>query len=235
VAQLDLRCLRLGHRLQLGHQVGATWPDWRAAASNRSGAESRALRSGCRCAGARASTSARCAQPVSPQPRSLSSRRCHPDWRDSRVTKRERSARHGNTRPKGTERLLAALSRPSPPKFRRRCPTDRPGYDRQHHATIAMQRIHASRALTGVVGPVLFMIVVTIASLVRADYSQIRDPISDLGNGPHAWLQNTNFAVFGCDDARLRRGVLPRHAVDQPSECDRVRSVARLVGNGGSL
>jgi hypothetical membrane protein len=66
-------------------------------------------------------------------------------------------------------------------------------------------------ALTGVIAPILFMIVVTIASSVRPDYSQIRDPISDLGNGPRAWIQNANFALFGalmfCFAIAFRRGM----------------------------
>jgi hypothetical membrane protein len=52
-------------------------------------------------------------------------------------------------------------------------------------------------AKAGVIAPILFMVVVTITSLTRPGYSQIRDPISDLGNGPRAWIQNVNFAVFG--------------------------------------
>jgi hypothetical membrane protein len=51
--------------------------------------------------------------------------------------------------------------------------------------------------MTGVIAPILFMLIVTIASLLRPGYSQIRDPISDLGNGPRAWIQNTNFALCG--------------------------------------
>jgi Protein of unknown function (DUF998) len=52
-------------------------------------------------------------------------------------------------------------------------------------------------AMTGVIGPILFMILVTIASVIRPEYSQVRDAISDLGNGPRAWIQNANFAVLG--------------------------------------
>jgi hypothetical membrane protein len=75
-------------------------------------------------------------------------------------------------------------------------------------------------ALVGVIAPILFMLVVTIASVTRADYSQIRDPISDLGNGPRAWLQNANFALFGvllfCFAFAFQRGmqsILGRRAV----------------------
>ena len=74
--------------------------------------------------------------------------------------------------------------------------------------------------MAGVIAPILFMVVVTIASLARAGYSQIRDPISDLGNGPRAWMQNANFALFGvlmlCFALAFRRGmgsIIGRRAV----------------------
>jgi hypothetical membrane protein len=75
-------------------------------------------------------------------------------------------------------------------------------------------------ALAGVIAPILFMCVVTLASVLRTDYSQIRDPISDLGNGPRAWIQNANFALFGvllvCFAFAFQRGmrsVLGRRAL----------------------
>jgi hypothetical membrane protein len=51
--------------------------------------------------------------------------------------------------------------------------------------------------LTGVVGPVLFVAVFTIAGLLRPGYSAIREVVSDLGRGPNAWIQNANFVIFG--------------------------------------
>jgi hypothetical membrane protein len=66
-------------------------------------------------------------------------------------------------------------------------------------------------AVVGVIAPILFIVVVTIASTLRPGYSQIEHPISDLGNGPGAWLQNLNFAVFGslllCFAAAFQRGM----------------------------
>jgi hypothetical membrane protein len=66
-------------------------------------------------------------------------------------------------------------------------------------------------AVVGVFAPILFMTVVTIASMLRPGYSQIEHPISDLGNGPRSWIQNLNFTVFGllllCFAAAFRRGM----------------------------
>ena len=53
-------------------------------------------------------------------------------------------------------------------------------------------------ALAGVVGPLLF----TLAFLVqeafrRDDFSPIAEPVSALEAGPHGWIQQVNFVVFG--------------------------------------
>jgi hypothetical protein len=50
-------------------------------------------------------------------------------------------------------------------------------------------------ALAGVVGPILFIALFTLAGLLRPGYSAIRDAISDLGIGPNAWIQNANFTL----------------------------------------
>lgn len=52
-------------------------------------------------------------------------------------------------------------------------------------------------ALAGVVGPILFVVVFTLAGFLRPGYSPVRQAVSDLGIGRNAWLQNTNFFVFG--------------------------------------
>ena len=52
-------------------------------------------------------------------------------------------------------------------------------------------------ALAGVIGPILFELMFTIAGLLRPGYSPIRQAVSDLGVGPNAWIQNANFVVFG--------------------------------------
>jgi len=52
-------------------------------------------------------------------------------------------------------------------------------------------------ALCGIAAPILFIILVIIASLLRSGYSQIYNFISDLGVGPYAIIQNANFVIFG--------------------------------------
>jgi hypothetical membrane protein len=51
--------------------------------------------------------------------------------------------------------------------------------------------------LAGVVGPLLFVLVFTLAGFLRPRYSPLRQAVSDLGVGPSAWLANANFVVFG--------------------------------------
>jgi hypothetical membrane protein len=46
--------------------------------------------------------------------------------------------------------------------------------------------------LAGVVGPILFIVVYTLAGFLRPGYSPVHQAISDLGVGPNAWL------VDGC-------------------------------------
>jgi hypothetical membrane protein len=52
-------------------------------------------------------------------------------------------------------------------------------------------------AFAGVLAPVLFTIGFTVAGFLKPDHSPVRDVISDLGVGPYAWIQNTNFSVTG--------------------------------------
>src|SRR5579859_7705402 len=51
--------------------------------------------------------------------------------------------------------------------------------------------------LAGIAGPILFVLVFTIDGFLRPGYSPIDQMISDLGLGPNAWIQNSNFVVFG--------------------------------------
>lgn len=46
-------------------------------------------------------------------------------------------------------------------------------------------------------GPILFVVVFTLAGFLRPGYSPVRQAVSDLGIGRDAWLQNTNSIVFG--------------------------------------
>jgi hypothetical membrane protein len=52
-------------------------------------------------------------------------------------------------------------------------------------------------ALGGVLGPVQFILLFTIAGLLRPDYSPIHQAISDLGVGDNAWLLNGSCVVNG--------------------------------------
>ena len=52
-------------------------------------------------------------------------------------------------------------------------------------------------ALAGVVGPLLFVGVFTIAGFLRSGYSPLHQAISDLGVGPNAWLLNASLIING--------------------------------------
>lgn len=67
-------------------------------------------------------------------------------------------------------------------------------------------------ALCGIVAPILFLLLVIVASLIRPGYSQTFNFISDLGVGPYALIQNINFVIFGLLSMGLAfglRGGLP--------------------------
>jgi hypothetical membrane protein len=49
----------------------------------------------------------------------------------------------------------------------------------------------------GIVGPILFIAVFTVAGWLRPRYSATAEAVSDLGVGEAAWIQNANFFVFG--------------------------------------
>lgn len=52
--------------------------------------------------------------------------------------------------------------------------------------------------LAGIVGPPLFVLVFTIDGLLTPDYSPLSQSVSSLGaDGPNAWIQDSNFVVFG--------------------------------------
>ena len=52
-------------------------------------------------------------------------------------------------------------------------------------------------ATAGIVGPILFVMVVIVQSLLHPDYSQLELPISALAAWPGGWVQSVNFFVFG--------------------------------------
>jgi len=52
--------------------------------------------------------------------------------------------------------------------------------------------------LAGVAGPILFVLLFTLAGALSPGYSPLRQPISDLGAvGPARWIQNINFVLSG--------------------------------------
>jgi len=52
-------------------------------------------------------------------------------------------------------------------------------------------------ALCGIIGPIIFWVMVIVESILRPGYSQYYNFVSDLGVGHLAILQNINFVVFG--------------------------------------
>lgn len=66
-------------------------------------------------------------------------------------------------------------------------------------------------AYCGIMAPLLFTVLVVVASLLRPGYSQSYNFISDLGVGPYAFIQNLNFIIFGflslCLGLGLREGL----------------------------
>jgi hypothetical membrane protein len=52
-------------------------------------------------------------------------------------------------------------------------------------------------ATAGIVGPILFVMVVIVQSLLHPDYGQLELPISALAAWPGGWVQSANFVVFG--------------------------------------
>jgi hypothetical membrane protein len=66
------------------------------------------------------------------------------------------------------------------------------------------QRLYA---YCGIVAPILFTILVLVASLLRPGYSQTYNFVSDLGVGPYAFIQNLNFIIFGLLSMGLALGL----------------------------
>ena len=62
-------------------------------------------------------------------------------------------------------------------------------------------------AFCGITAPILFMLLVIMASLLRLGYSQTYNFISDLGVGPYALIQNINFVIFGLLSIALSFGL----------------------------
>jgi hypothetical membrane protein len=71
--------------------------------------------------------------------------------------------------------------------------------------------MQVTSALAGILGPIVFLVVLTLAGLVRPGYDPVTRYASDLAVGETSWLQTANFIVFGClvilFAAGLRRGL----------------------------
>ena len=52
-------------------------------------------------------------------------------------------------------------------------------------------------AVTGIVAPIWFIVLVTVSGLLQPDYSHVAMPISVLAAGRAGWLQNLNFFISG--------------------------------------
>jgi hypothetical membrane protein len=55
----------------------------------------------------------------------------------------------------------------------------------------------AGLAAAGIAGPIIFVLIVIVQSLLHPDYSQVKLPISALAAWPGGWLQSVNFVIFG--------------------------------------
>jgi hypothetical membrane protein len=52
-------------------------------------------------------------------------------------------------------------------------------------------------AAAGIAGPLIFVLVAVVQSLLRSDHSLVALPISALAVGPSGWVQNVNFVISG--------------------------------------
>ncbi len=59
------------------------------------------------------------------------------------------------------------------------------------------QGLTGSLGLFGVAGPAIFVIAFIVAGVLRARYSWIHQPVSDLGVGEDAWMVNGSLIVMG--------------------------------------
>src|SRR5215203_2702036 len=55
----------------------------------------------------------------------------------------------------------------------------------------------AALAAAGIAGPLIFVMVAVVHSLLRSDHSLVALPISALAVGPSGWVQDVNFVICG--------------------------------------
>ncbi len=81
----------------------------------------------------------------------------------------------------------------------------------ENRTQIQMRNRQRFFAICGIIAPILFTLLVIVVSLLRPDYSQISNFVSDLGVGHYAIIQNINFIIFGflsiCLALGLRSGL----------------------------
>lgn len=63
--------------------------------------------------------------------------------------------------------------------------------------SVRSHKLTALLAAGGAIGPLVYLVSIEVAALLRPDYSSIRRAVSDLGVGPHAWLVN-GAGVLNC-------------------------------------
>jgi hypothetical membrane protein len=65
------------------------------------------------------------------------------------------------------------------------------------HSLEERRSVIAALAGAGIAGPVIFVVVVLVQSLLHPDYSHMALPISALAAWPGGWVQSVNFVAFG--------------------------------------
>ncbi|MDQ3941968.1 MAG: DUF998 domain-containing protein [Actinomycetota bacterium] len=63
--------------------------------------------------------------------------------------------------------------------------------------SIERRSVLSALALAGIAGPIIFVVVALMHSLLREDHSLAEHPVSALAAGPSGWIQNVNFLLFG--------------------------------------
>jgi hypothetical membrane protein len=60
-----------------------------------------------------------------------------------------------------------------------------------------MMKSPGLRAFVALIGPIQFWLIMIASGVIRPGYDPVRQSISDLAVGPHAWLQRGNLIAFG--------------------------------------
>lgn len=87
-------------------------------------------------------------------------------------------------------------------------------------------------AAGGILGPILFILLVVVQGLRDADYDHVALPISALAAWPDGWVQNLNFIIFGLLMAGYAAGV---HRGIPPGRGGRIGPILLLLSAIGLL